>query len=351
MERLRSSYGYGSYRGRSKLRTFLTVVIVILLVVLLLAVAAFFLLQKYIVYTDDGRARLELPFLQRQEETAPPVSPSADDVVVVTAEPTPEPREEILRAAALPRSALYDGTAADQVAAAGGNAAWFDMKADDGTLGYVSSLPAAISFGSSDANPALNAAITALNGGGLYTVARVSCFRDNLVPRSDMSLAIHTNAGNWRDSGDTRWLSPANESARQYVVGVCRELAALGFDEILLDNWAFPTDGELGWIKADANYPADGRTAALEVFLEEVRAGLAEFPEVKVSLVTTASAAAGGAVESGQTAALLERADRVLVRLGEGETLPRLNETPVVPVLEQAGQAREDWAVLAMTGE
>ena len=58
MERLRSSYGYGSYRGRSKLRTFLTVVIVILLVVLLLAVAAFFLLQKYIVYTDDGRARL-----------------------------------------------------------------------------------------------------------------------------------------------------------------------------------------------------------------------------------------------------------------------------------------------------
>jgi len=182
-------------------------------------------------------------------------------------------------------------------------------------------------------------------------VARVFCFRDNLVPRSDMSLAIHTNAGNWRDSGDTRWLSPANESARQYVVGVCRELAALGFDEILLDNWAFPTDGELGWIKADANYPADGRTAALEVFLEEVRAGLAEFPEVKVSLVTTASAAAGGAVESGQTAALLERADRVLVRLGEGETLPRLNQTPVVPVLEQAGQAREDWAVLTMTGE
>lgn len=170
-------------------------------------------------------------------------------------------------------------------------------------------------------------------------MARVSCFRDNLVPRSDMSLAIHTNAGNWRDSGDTRWLSPANESARQYVVGVCRELAALGFDEILLDNWAFPTDGELGWIKADANYPADGRTAALEVFLEEVRAGLAEFPEVKVSLVTTASAAAGGAVESGQTAALLERADRVLVRLGEGETLPRLNQTPVVPVQEQAGQA------------
>ena len=70
-----------------------------------------------------------------------------------------------------------------------------------------------------------------------------------------------------------------------------------------------------------------------------------------MSIAHTDSGSAGVPVESGQTAALLERADRVLVRLGEGETLPRLNQTPVVPVLEQAGQAREDWAVLTMTGE
>lgn len=79
--------------------------------------------------------------------------------------------------------------------------------------------------------------------------------------------------------------------------------------------------------------------------------GLAEFPEVKVSLVTTASAAAGGAVESGQTAALLERADRVLVRLGEGETLPRLNQTPGGARAGAGGAGPGDWAVLAMTGE
>ena len=308
--------GYDSYHGRSRVRTFLKVLIVLLLVVLAVAVGALLWLEPYIDYSANG-IKINLPFFQQKE----PAPATGAPVVVTTPEPTPTPEpEEDFRGILLPNSALYDGTAAQQAEA-------------------------------SAADPALNAAIQLLNGGEVYTVARVSCFRDNLVPRSDMSLAIHTNAGNWRDSGDTRWLSPANESARQYVVGVCRELAALGFDEILLDNWAFPTDGELGWIKADANYPADGRTAALEVFLEEVRAGLAEFPEVKVSLVTTASAAAGGAVESGQTAALLERADRVLVRLGEGETLPRLNQTPVVPVLEQAGQAREDWAVLAMTGE
>ena len=330
--------GYDSYHGRSRVRTFLKVLIVLLLVVLAVAVGALLWLEPYIDYSANG-IQINLPFFQQKE----PAPATGAPVVVTTPEPTPTPEpEEDFRGILLPNSALYDGTAAQRVEAAGATAALFDMKADDGSLGYISGLALAIQAEASAADPALNAAIQLLNGGEVYTVARVSCFRDNLVPRSDMSLAIHTNAGNWRDSGDTRWLSPANESARQYVVGVCRELAALGFDEILLDNWAFPTDGELGWIKADANYPADGRTAALEVFLEEVRAGLAEFPEVKVSLVTTASAAAGGAVESGQTAALLERADRVLVRLGEGETLPRLNETPVVPVLEQAGQAR-DW--------
>lgn len=246
--------GYDSYHGRSRVRTFLKVLIVLLLVVLAVAVGALLWLEPYIDYSANG-IKINLPFFQQKE----PAPATGAPVVVTTPEPTPTPEpEEDFRGILLPNSALYDGTAAQQVEAAGATAALFDMKADDGSL---------------------------------------------------------------------------------------------GFDEILLDNWAFPTDGELGWIKADANYPADGRTAALEVFLEEVRAGLAEFPEVKVSLVTTASAAAGGAVESGQTAALLERADRVLVRLGEGETLPRLNQTPVVPVLEQAGQAREDWAVLAMTGE
>ena len=186
-----------------------------------------------------------------------------------------------------------------------------------------------------------------------YTIARLSCLLDPIAAKADVEGMGLKNTGGYifYDGNNLNWLDPSKPAARQYLCGLAKELAETGFDEILLDNWAFPTDGELGWIKADANYPADGRTAALEVFLEEVRAGLAEFPEVKVSLVTTASAAAGGAVESGQTAALLERADRVLVRLGEGETLPRLNQTPVVPVLEQAGQAREDWAVLTMTGE
>lgn len=56
--------------------------------------------------------------------------------------------------------------------------------------------------GVSPADPAINGAIRGLNAGELYTVARVSCFRDNAIPRADMSLGIKSSAGNWRDEGD-----------------------------------------------------------------------------------------------------------------------------------------------------
>lgn len=69
-----------------------------------------------------------------------------------------------------------------------------------------------------------------------------------------------------------------------------------------------------------------------------------------MSLVTTASAAAGGQWRARPP--LCWSAPTAYWCAWGGETLPQLNQTPVeVPVLEQAGQAREDWAVLAMTGE
>ena len=84
----------------------------------------------------------------------------------------------------------------------------------------------------------------------------------------------------------------------------------------------------------------------LEGFLDQVEEALSGYSEVRVSLVTTSAAAAGEAPETGQTAALLERADRVLVSLGEGETLPQLDGPSVIPILAQAGEAADSWAVL-----
>ena len=327
--------GYDSYRGRSRFRTALKVLIGLLLVALVLAVAALIWLEPHIDYSAGG-IRISLPFFQgeRPEETGG--APVVVNTPEATPTPTPEPEEDF-RAVLLPNTALYDGTAEEQLRAAGATTAIFDMKADDGTLGYISGLELAGRAGVSADDPALNAAIQLLNEGDVATVARVSCFRDNTAPYYRNSLALHVSGGNWRDGGGSRWLSPASAEARQYVVGVCQELAALGFDEILLDNWSFPIGGTR--IAADENYPADQLTAALEGFLDELEEALADYPEVRVSLVTTPAAAAGVAPESGQTAALLARADRVL------------DGVPVAPILSQTGDAADSWAVLPQAGE
>lgn len=319
---MKTSYGYDTYRGRSKLQTALTVLIIILVIVLLLSVAAFFFLQKYMVYTDDGQARLELPFLQ--QESPPPSAPvQSAPLVIVTAEPavspSPQPTPvtvqipEVLPVS-LFRAAVTEGNARQLTEARGGNAALLNLKANDGSLGYVSSLPQAISLKSSESDPDLNQKLQTITASGLYTIARISCFKDNLAPKADGSLAVKTNSGyNWRDGEDVRWMNPSVKAVRDYIVGICAELAPMGFDELLLDNACWPTTGHLDYIKAGPDYDPAHLTEPLETFYQEVQTAL-EGQDILLSMAVNADALTGESALSGQTAALLgEYADRVYI--------------------------------------
>lgn len=310
---MRPTYGYDTYRGRSKARSFLTALAVLLAVVLALAVAFFLFAQRYIVYTDDGQAHLELPFLQKAAQTSPPAPGESQNIVIITPEPTPTPTpapDPSLKAVWLLRGALTDGTAEEQVEEAGGNAVVFNMKADDGTLGYVSSLPQAIALNSSDAKPGLNDAIRAVTAGELYTIARVSCFKDNKAPRNDNSLAIKTNSGyNWQDPQKNRWMNVSVPAAREYVIGVCRELAELGFDEILLENSGYPTEGNLHYIKKGEAYDPDtqfdGLAAPVGEFYMALKEAMKDYPDTKISFSTSAAVLSGTGDLSGQTPFML----------------------------------------------
>lgn len=356
--RRRYSYGYGSYHGRSGFRTFLKVLIVLLLVVLVLAVLAVLLLDRYWVYDKNG-ARLELPFLHQEAERPTPTPGEQGGLILVSPSPSPQPQATYLQAVMLPRTALYDGTAQQQVEAAGANAAIFDMKADDGTLGYISEIELARTIGSSASDPALNAAIESLCAGDLYTIARVSCFRDNTAPYQKNSLSIKTYSGyNWRDAGDIRWMSPTNEEARQYVVDVCVELAQLGFDEIVLDYAAYPTDGKLQNIKTGSSYDASAFSSIVSGFYDQVRTALAPYPQVRLSIVTDAETVTNGSnPSSGQTSQMLcQVADRIWLTPAEGSIwstytgpLSAQGMDPVagiVAVTTQPGTTDQSWAIL-----
>ncbi|MEG2138052.1 MAG: putative glycoside hydrolase [Oscillospiraceae bacterium] len=322
--------GYGTYRGKSKLRIFLTVLVILLALVLVLAIGGFFFLGQYIVFSDDG-LHLDLPFAQSEPTPTPTAEISATlPLVVVT--PTPTPVPILLRAIPQPLTAFTDGTAPAALAAAGANAAIFDMKADSGDLGYVSREPFAAAVKTSSQIEGINEQIKAYNAAADYTVARVSCFKDHKTAQADESLPIRTYSDyRWTDPQNIIWISPASEKARGYLVAVCKELAELGFDEILLENAGYPTEGNLHYIKPGEAYDLEKLPAVVGGFYEEVRAALAG-TGVKLSIVTTESALDATDQKSGQTPQNLgESADRIVV------SAPVKPEANYVKALEGAG--------------
>lgn len=313
-----------------------------------------FFLEPYWVYSADG-GYLRLPWVQEPEETVPIALPTVSQPLVVL---TPEPETEApLHAVLLPRSALSDGTAQALVDQAGGTAALFDMKADDGTLAFVSASPLAVSAGV-NAAAGTNEAITALTAQeGLYTVARLSCFRDNALPRQRNDLALRSSLGNWRDGDGIRWLSPAYEENRQYITDLCLELAGLGFDEILLDYASFPITGNLDSILTGAAYAPDTLAQTVQSFYTQAAAALeSAYPQVRLSVVADpAVLAEDGVSAGGQALDIVTAADRLWV-WGLAEDRDACEEllsqagmespkTDLVSIAAQAGPEERSWAI------
>jgi len=248
------SRGYRTYRGRSRGRSFLPLFVVILL--LIAAIVLFFLgLQDYIVFTSDG-----LRFINPFDNGASPESPSPDpsgdpDLIIVTPEdpPTPTPSPTPTPVQSLKLNAIYIPDITDPVSVDGAiqladkgviNAVVIDMKHDDGTLAFTSKDEHAIKSGANPDSDGSSQAISKLKDTGLYLIARMSAFKDNLVPRKIQSTSVKVKSGViWLDRDYHGWLNPYIEEARGYVTNIAIELADLGFDEILLENFCYPTIG------------------------------------------------------------------------------------------------------------
>ena len=197
------------------------------------------------------------------------------------------------------------------------------MKTADGALGYVSALPLAADAGASSGDPDRNEALRALNDTpGLYTVAQVSCLRDSALVREEPGLSLHRVSGSpWLDESRQGWLDPAQPQVQAYLIGLCRELAQLGFDEILLTDCGFPTQGDLDSLRA-----VEEKEETLETFCRQLQGALADTP-VTLSVMGQRDSVTADPV-SGQTTALLATFGRVWTQAEDQEALAAFD--PVV---------------------
>lgn len=243
------------YRGKRKYGWLITLALFLVILVLMAAIWLFYYLQKYIVYSKDGLS-LVLPSMQEETQTEDPAG--LDDLIQVA---SPVDAEVVITAPDFSDLEVMAGEdveaihakyiSAENVTAANLEycaATFSDLNADalvlqlkpvSGRLSYFSTLAVADSY---DVNgtEALGEALTALKDKGAYLVAEISCLADDAMASRNTPLALRDGSGGVLTDGTGAWLDPYNLETRAYITGLMEEIAAMGFDEVLLVNIAYP---------------------------------------------------------------------------------------------------------------
>ncbi len=259
--------GYHNYRGRrSKGKTVLTVVLVLIILVAL----GFIRLQRYIIYDETGRLYLELPWQKDEEPEKTPEQP--DELELTIQEPERAQKETtawLLAETPVTQEALTASVASHSLTSeVSYNAVAVTVKDGSGLLYFNTAVPEGAAFARTAADTA--AALAAVTGedSSLHTVARLSCFHDSKAANADVEGMGLKNTGGYifYDGNNTQWLDPGKEKARQYLCDLAKDLAEQGFDEILLTDVSYPTQGKLDKI----DYGETMKAQNLRAFLEEM---------------------------------------------------------------------------------
>ena len=88
--------------------------------------------------------------------------------------------------------------------------------------------------------------IAELKKSGVYTIARIVVFKDNLLPRKRPELGVKRPDGTlWQDHRRIAWTDPYNREVWDYNLDIASRAVAIGFDEIQFDYIRYPSDGDI----------------------------------------------------------------------------------------------------------
>jgi hypothetical protein len=155
------------------------------------------------------------------------------------------------------------------------NAVVIDVKGDRGWVIYRTNVEQALAAGAQ--GPAtlkdFDGMMADLKSRGIYTIARIVTFKDNILAtaRPDLAIIDTRTEKPWIDNEKLAWVDPFREEVWNYNIALAKEAAARGFDEIQFDYVRFPTDGKLGAARYLKAVNKDTRLPAIAGFLERAR--------------------------------------------------------------------------------
>ena len=125
-----------------------------------------------------------------------------------------------------------------------GTAVMLDMKSIYGTFYYTTSTGRPLSD-SADIS-GVDELITNLRGSSYYTIARVPALRDREYGIANTRSGLPTSGGYlWMDDDGCYWLNPSSEDNITYLISIATELRDLGFNEVVFDDYYFPSTSKI----------------------------------------------------------------------------------------------------------
>lgn len=277
------------YRGHRAASTRAPAVLLFVIVfVLLVLLLAFSLLPQYLVYYRDG-VDMVVPFLEESGEgykltgvTGPEPYPGVVSADYQVSQPDYSSLEfsagqglNYLQGYYVPFSKVSEPgleTAVKEAQRGDIKGLVLEMKDESGKLAWMSAVAAASSYGANGTwDP--SAELAELKADGWFLAAEISCAVDTTMATQNPDVALKDITGAPYTDGLGTWIDPWNRDVRGYISDLCRDLMALGFDEIILTHVEHP-QSEVGYTRPIAG--SLDRTACVMNFAISVRQSIEE---------------------------------------------------------------------------
>jgi len=157
------------------------------------------------------------------------------------------------------------------------NTVVIDVKSDKGYLAWESAVPLAVEIGAYQPTTEgvtrmdIHTLVDECHKRGIYAIARVVVFKDDVLAQARPEFAVKTQAGAlYTDYASQYWVDPFRSEVRDYNVALAQEVAALGFDEVQFDYVRFPTEGPKALVRVYSQEDTtEGRVGAITAYLKQ----------------------------------------------------------------------------------
>jgi len=157
------------------------------------------------------------------------------------------------------------------------NSLVIDLKGDRGIVPYRSTVLLAEQIGAQKVITIndVSGLVASLHEVGIYTIARIVVFKDDLLASGRPDLAVRRRDGSiFKDGEHLSWTDPYNRQVWEYNIAIAVEAARAGVDEIQFDYVRLPDAKGLAF---PTPITEAGREAPIEGFLREARKALTPF--------------------------------------------------------------------------